>query len=90
MYKLYKLYNEELDKLKLYDEEDLIIEAIENIRNNKYSHVFIDGSQNFSKLELELIFSVVKDKKYSTLNLVIDLDKSENIYSSIIHNYLPF
>lgn len=84
MYKLYELYNEELDKLKLYDEEDLIIEAIENIRNNKYSHVFIDGSQNFSKLELELIFSVVKDKKYSTLNLVIDLDKSENIYSSII------
>ena len=86
MYKLYELYNEMLRNSNLYDDEDLINVALKNNINKsyRYSHLFIENAQMYSKLELDFLIKLFNHKTYGSINLVIDTDKPENIYSELV------
>lgn len=86
MYSIYEKYNEYLKENNLYDYEDLLIKAINNIPviENRPLHLFINNSQDFSKLELEFLMEIKRPKYNASITFSIDLDKGENIYSSLI------
>lgn len=84
MYTIYNLYNDKIKSLGLYDYEDMLKELIECKNINRYTHIFIDNAESFSKLELDFIKSLLNNKTYRTLNLTINTDKGENVYSSIV------
>lgn len=86
MFKLFKYYNEALKERNLRDEEGEVLEAISNIPfyNISYVHIFIDNGEQLSKLELEFLLALHKKKSYGTINIAVDIDKSENIYSTLV------
>ena len=86
MYKIYELYNEILSNNNLYDDEDLINISLENSNNKniRYSHLFIENAQMYSKLELDFLIKLYNSKTYGSVNIVIDTDKPENMYSELI------
>ncbi|MFQ8923637.1 MAG: transcriptional repressor LexA [Clostridium paraputrificum] len=86
MFILYSYYNRILKEKGLVDEEDRIRLAIENIRkeDSGYVHLFVDNVEGLSKLELEFLLALYKDKSYGTITLGIDVDKGENIYSELV------
>lgn len=86
MFILYSYYNRILKEKGLVDEEDRIRLAIENINKEEsgYVHLFIDNVEGLSKLELEFLLALYKDKSYGTITLGIDVDKGENIYSELV------
>ena len=86
MFILYSYYNRILKEKGLVDEEDRIRVAIENINkeDSRYVHLFIDNVEGLSKLELEFLLALYKDKSYGTITLGIDVDKGENIYSELV------
>ena len=86
MFILYSYYNRTLKEKGLVDEEDRIRLAIENINkeDSGYVHLFIDNVEGLSKLELEFLLALYKDKSYGTITLGIDVDKGENIYSELV------
>lgn len=86
MFILYSYYNRILKEKGLVDEEDRIRLAIENIRkeDSGYVHLFVDNVEGLSKLELEFLLTLYKDKSYGTITLGIDVDKGENIYSELV------
>lgn len=87
MFILYSYYNRILKEKGLVDEEDRIRLAIENINkeDSGYVHLFIDNVEGLSKLELEFLLALYKDKSYGTITLGIDVDKGENIYSELVN-----
>lgn len=86
MFILYSYYNRILKEKGLVDEEDRIRLAIENIKkeDSGYVHLFTDNVEGLSKLELEFLLALYKDKSYGTITLGIDVDKGENIYSELV------
>lgn len=85
MYEAFISYNKELSKRNLYDEEDLSLLAINSVNeNNKYTHVLVNNAQDFSKLELDFLRNICRNKTYSTFTVMLNLNKNENIYSSLI------
>lgn len=86
MFILYSYYNRILKEKGLVDEEDRIRLAIENINkeDSGYVHLFIDNVEGLSKLELEFLLALYKDKSYGTITLGIDVDKGENVYSELV------
>ena len=86
MFILYNYYNRRLKEYGLFDEEDRIRLAIKNVKeeNNGYVHIFIDNVEGLSKLELEFLLALYKDKSYGTITLGIDIDKGENVYSELV------
>ncbi|MBE6046941.1 MAG: repressor LexA [Clostridium sp.] len=87
MYKFFVLYNEELKKRGLQDEEDKINEAsskVEELKEKGYVHIFIDNVESLSKLELDFLLKLYNKKTYGSITLAVDVDKGENIYSSLV------
>ena len=83
MFRLFKLYNDKLKNDFYYDEEDRVLYSIKH-NKARYTHIFIDNAEQFSKLELEYILSLSNDSAYSTINVIVDIDKGENIYSNLV------
>lgn len=85
MYEVFTSYNKELLKRDLYDEEDLSILAMNSVnQSNKYTHVLVNNGEDFSKLELDFLKNICRNKTYSTFTVMINLNRNENIYSSLI------
>lgn len=87
MFTFFNSYNEALKNLGVQDEEDKILEAIKNVEiSNKktYVHICADNVESLSKLELDFILKLANKKSYGTVTLSIDVDKAENIYSSLV------
>ena len=87
MYRFFVLYNEELKKRDLQDEEDKINEAslkVEALKEKGYVHIFIDNVEALSKLELDFLLKLYNKKTYGSITLAVDVDKGENIYSALV------
>ena len=86
VFMLYNYYNRTLKEKGLYDEEDRIRVAIENIlkEDKGYVHLFVDNVEGLSKLELAFLLSLYKDKSYGSITLGVDIDKGENVYSELV------
>ena len=90
MFNLFLLYNDKLKEIGKVDEEDLILYSIKSVqeldsdKNKGFVHIVIDNAEEFSKLELMFIMSLINKKSYSTCSLAINTDKPENIYSNLV------
>lgn len=87
MYRFFKLYNNALKEKGLQDEEDKINEAVlkvQALKEKGYVHIFIDNVESLSKLELDFLLMLYNKKTYGTITLAVDIDKGENIYSSLV------
>lgn len=83
MFSIYSAYNRILLDNDLFDDEDMTLLAYKNI-TDRYTHIIINNAQDFSTIELKLLMNLSSKKTYSTIVYAIDIDRSENIYSSLV------
>lgn len=75
IFKLMLMYNDFLKDKGLIDEEDKICNAIKNLKKkNKYTHIIVDGIENFTKLQVSLIKALSNGKSYSTMFFTFNKD----------------
>lgn len=88
IYRLMEIYNDKLLKNRILDYEDMILfilKHINNLDNERYSHIFIDEGERYSRLEIEFIKTLYNKKTYSSFNFIIDTGAEENPYSIIVN-----
>ena len=83
MFRIYSAYNRILLDSDLFDDEDITLLAYKDL-TERYTHIIINNAQDFSAIELRLLMNICKKKTYSTIVYAIDIDRSENIYSSLV------
>lgn len=88
MFYIFENYNLALKDLKLIDEEDLITKIKNTLPKNDpkyhFTHIFIDNAEEFSQLEIDLLLNLLQKTDYSSLYLLINVNRNENIFSSLI------
>ena len=87
VYVLFEEFNNFIAEKNLFDEEDKIRDAINNVKETDgagYVHIFIDNVEQLSKIELEFLLALYKKKSYGTITMGIDVDKGENVYSELV------
>lgn len=87
MFNLFSIYNNKLQSLNYYDDEDIILNCIKNIdtiNEDKFVHLIIDDAEELSNLELTMIMKLFKVTAYSTINISVNTDKAENLYSKLV------
>jgi len=87
IFKLMLMYNENLRRENLVDDEDINIYALqmaERITVDKYSHIIIDKSNNLTKVQVDFINAVFNKKSYSSMMFLVDVDKEHNTNSWMV------
>ena len=87
IYELMIMYNEKLNIKNFVDDEDVNIYALkmlESVSMGKYTHIIIDKSDNLTKVQLEFINALYKQKSYSTMTFLIDIDGEYNANSWMV------
>ncbi|MCY6482864.1 LexA family transcriptional regulator [Clostridium aestuarii] len=87
IFKLMKIYNEKIKEQGHIDYEDAVLFAIKEAKrkaNTKYSHIFIDESENYTKSQIEFIKTLQNERPYSTITFIVDIDKKESLYSAFV------
>ncbi|WP_461207282.1 transcriptional repressor LexA [Clostridium sp. DL1XJH146] len=81
IYELMVLYRENLMKSGYCDFGDVSLFALKYLKDNKheeYTHIIIDESQDLSKVQLEILKELYKNKQHSSILFVADI--AQNIY----------
>ncbi|MCB2306271.1 UvrD-helicase domain-containing protein [Clostridium estertheticum] len=84
IYELMIMYNEKLNLENFVDDEDVNIYALKMLQSvsmGKYTHIIIDKSNNLTKVQLEFINALYKQKSYSTMTFLVDIDGEYNANS---------
>ncbi|MCB2356799.1 S24 family peptidase [Clostridium estertheticum] len=84
IYELMIMYNEKLNLENFVDDEDINIYALKMLQSvsmGKYTHIIIDKSENLTKVQLEFINALYKNKSYSTMTFLVDIDGEYNANS---------
>ncbi|MBU3175279.1 UvrD-helicase domain-containing protein [Clostridium estertheticum] len=87
IYELMIMYNEKLNLKNFVDDEDVNIYALKMLQSvsmGKYTHIIIDKSDNLTKVQLEFINALYKQKSYSTMTFLIDIDGEYNANSWMV------
>lgn len=87
IYELMLMYNEKLNLENFVDNEDVNIYALqmlESVLVDKYTHIIIDKSENLTKVQLEFINALYKQKSYSTMTFLVDIEDTGNMNSWMI------
>ncbi|MBU3200902.1 UvrD-helicase domain-containing protein [Clostridium estertheticum] len=87
IYELMIMYNEKLNLKNFVDNEDVNIYALKMLQSvsmGKYTHIIIDKSDNLTKVQLEFINALYKQKSYSTMTFLIDIDGEYNANSWMV------
>lgn len=71
-------YNNNLNKINKIDYQDMAIIALKNA-SKKYTHIFIDDTQNLTRVQLEFLKALYNEKAYSSITFI--LDNSQNTHS---------
>lgn len=80
-------YNKNLKKINKIDSEDMILLALKGVKTNNakgYSHVFIDDSQLYTKVQLEFLKALYNEKTYSSITFIVDNIQNNNPYAWLI------
>ncbi|URZ06639.1 LexA family protein [Clostridium felsineum] len=88
IFKIMLLYNDKLTKYNRFDSCDKIKLSIKNIGNKnsyKFTHIIVNGIENFTKLEIDFVNSLRKKEKYSTMLCTYNSDSIENSSSWFIN-----
>ncbi|MDO5517693.1 MAG: transcriptional repressor LexA [Clostridium sp.] len=81
IYNIYKEYNDNLKSSNLIDRDDMNLFALNealNDTNERYTHIIIDETQEFTKVQLDLLKALYNEKNNSSMIFTIDTDKLEN------------
>lgn len=81
IFKTMIIYNQNLRKNNLIDFQDMALIALEQIKTKvekSYTHIIIDETQDLTRVQLEFIKYLYKDKPYSSLLFVAD--NAQSIY----------
>ena len=76
-----KEYNRILREKNFVDFEDAAFYAAEECRDDsdkRYTHIIVDETEKFSRVELEIIDILYNKKVYSSITFVVDSDNLEN------------
>ncbi|MBW9173208.1 UvrD-helicase domain-containing protein [Clostridium estertheticum] len=87
IYELMIMYNEKLNLKNFVDDEDINIYALKMLQSvsmGKYTHIIIDKSENLTKVQLEFINALYKQKSYSTMTFIVDIEGKYNANSWIL------
>jgi SOS regulatory protein LexA len=87
IFKLMTKYSESLKMMNMLDYEDMLILTLNFIKNNsvkKFTHVVIDGSQNLTRIELEIFRALCHSKAYSSMLLTVDTNSVENSFAWLV------
>ncbi|MGH4052982.1 MAG: S24 family peptidase [Clostridium sp.] len=87
IFELMVIYNKQLIKKGLVDNEDVNIYALhmaESITEGKYSHIIIDKGNDLTKVQLDFINSLFNQKSYSSMTFFVDMDGDHKTNSWMI------
>lgn len=79
IFKVYEYYNYLMRAENKVDFHDVSLMALEQIKKRplkRYTHVICDESQDFTRVQLEFIYSLLNDKEYSSVLFVADTAQS--------------
>lgn len=73
-------YNKALEEKNFIDTEDRDIIALEYVKNlsNKFTHIIIDEFQNFTKVQFEIVKSLLNKKDYCSMLFINNQDNNSN------------
>ncbi|MDP4177915.1 MAG: S24 family peptidase, partial [Bacillota bacterium] len=81
VFKIMLLYNEELKKNNLIDNEDKVILALEQVKkyaNEKYTHIVVCDSEKFTKVQLDIIDALNNNYIYSNIIFILDYENTDS------------
>ena len=84
VYEILVEYNNNLKKINKIDRKDMELLALEEAQKNtskNYTHIFIDNSQDLTKVQIEFIKALYNEKTYSSITFVVDTIKYHNPYA---------
>lgn len=80
IFNLMLLYNKVLEENHLVDLEERDLIALGNIKNfnSKFTHIIVDEFQNFTKVQFEIVKSLLNKKDYGSMLFVNNQDNNSN------------
>ena len=84
IYEVLVEYNKNLKKVNKIDIKDMEIIALKEAEKNpskKYTHIFIDNSQDLTKVQIELLKALYNGKTYSSITFIVDTIEYNNPYA---------
>ena len=84
IYEILVEYNNNLKNRNKIDLQDLALVALEEAHKNpskNYTHIFIDNSQNLTKVQLEFLKALYNEKTYSSITFTVDSLQYNNPYA---------
>src|SRR5471030_2638732 len=69
VYEILVEYNNNLRKINKMDSQDMALIALEEAQKNpskNYTHIFIDNSQDLTKVQIEFLKALYNEKTYSS------------------------
>ncbi len=87
IFQLMLAYNEKLRLENLVDNEDVNIYALKMAKVmtfERYCHIIVDKSNNLTKVQVDFINELFKEKSYSSMMFIVDIDLHHNSNSWMI------
>ncbi|MBU3180932.1 S24 family peptidase [Clostridium psychrophilum] len=87
IFELMLTYNKKLRLKNLIDTEDMNVYALKMAKiivDDKYSHIIIDKTNNLTKIQLDFVNAIFKQKAYSSMMFIVDVDRAHNTNSWMV------
>lgn len=87
IYEILVEYNNNLKKLNKIDFQDMALLALEEARkkpSKNYTHIFIDDTQNLTKVQLDFLKALYNEKAYSSITFIIDILQNKYLAAWLI------
>lgn len=84
VYEVLVEYNNNLKKKNKVDIQDMALLALEEAQRNpskNYTHIFIDNSQDLTKVQIEFLETLYNYKNYSSITFAVDTNEYNNPYA---------
>lgn len=89
IYEVLVEYNNNLKKVNKIDIQDVEIIALKEAKKNpskNYTHIFVDNSQDLTKVQIELLKALYNEKNYSSITFIVDTMEYNNPYAYLTKN----
>jgi len=84
IYEILVQYNSNLKKINKIDFQDIGLIALKEAQKNpskNYTHIFIDNSQDLTKVQIEFLKALYNEKNYSNITFIVDTKQYNNPYA---------
>jgi len=84
VYEILVEYNNNLRKINKIDPQDMALIALEEAQKSpskNYTHIFIDNSQDLTKVQIEFLKALYHEKTYSSITFIVDTKQYNNPYA---------